>query len=280
MKKNLFYILLLFCTKFIAQTNDYKLLIDGHVFDSRLKTTASNVKVKLVCDNDYSFVCNSDPKGYYFFKFTTVSFKTGTISINNGKPDHRDSLPTSCRTSDGKGYFFVKQDELPKHIVKDFEIAEDAKMIRMPYLLFKKNSIVLDTIREEFKSPQDSDYCFPKHILRMLANTFAENPTIVVQLSAHCSADEANPAVLSQKRADKVKEEFIKLGIPKGRLLTKGYGISRLLIKDDEILQTAKDKKEKDYMRSRNRRCVLSIVSWDYGVEPSKAKDKTSDEEE
>jgi hypothetical protein len=267
MKQKLFYILLFFCVKFFAQAAYYKLLIDGIVFDLKTKSPSPNTKITLVCNDGSAAESITDNKGYYYFKFASVSFKTGTISIDPAKYT-TEAKPSSCYGSDGRtGYFYFKEDEAPKHIVKDFEIPEEVKMTRFPSLRFKRNSLVFDTIKEEFQSFQDSDFCFPQHTIRMLTKTLNENPTIIIQVSAHCSAEEKDQMTLSQKRAQKVADELIKHGISKERIITKGFGATKLLVKTSEI-KLAQTKEEMMILSSKNRRCTFGIVSWDYGVGP------------
>ena len=133
--------------------------------------------------------------------------------------------------------------------------------IRLPSIHFKYNSTAYDTL--EAKTLYDSAYQIPAAAVNWLARILKDNPSIIIELSAHCSMDETNPDQLSQQRAEQVRADLIKAGIAEGRLVAKGYGTLKLLVKP-EIIAKAKDKKEKQALHARNRRCIFRILSWDY----------------
>jgi hypothetical protein len=51
--------------------------------------------------------------------------------------------------------------------------------------------------------------------------------------------------------------------IPAARIVPKGYGELKLLIKDD-VIAKAKTKEEKEALHAKNRRTVFKILNWDY----------------
>jgi outer membrane protein OmpA-like peptidoglycan-associated protein len=138
--------------------------------------------------------------------------------------------------------------------------------IRFPSVYFKANSIVFDTLA----SHDEPLYRFPTPALDMLADVLQNNPTITVELDAHCSMDEADPEALSQRRADKVKDALAARGVEGGRLIPKGFGISKMLIKP-EMIEKAQTVEEKAALQARNRRCTYRILSWDYPVRDTSA---------
>ena len=140
-------------------------------------------------------------------------------------------------------------------------LAEARYEIRLPSIHFKYNSTAYDTL--EAKTVYDSAYQIPAVAVNWLARILKENPSIIIELSAHCSMDETNPDQLSQQRAEKVRTDLIKAGIAEGRLVAKGYGTLKLLVKP-EIIDKAKTKKEKQALHAKNRRCIFRILSWDY----------------
>jgi outer membrane protein OmpA-like peptidoglycan-associated protein len=112
-----------------------------------------------------------------------------------------------------------------------------------------------------------------KDSLNFLYQTLIDNPTIIIQLSAHTDSrgnDKANQD-LSQKRAQSCVDYLAnEKKIPLTRLSAKGFGETKLLVTDD-VINKAKTKEEKEALHQKNRRTVFSIVSWDY-VDPNAPK--------
>lgn len=131
--------------------------------------------------------------------------------------------------------------------------------IRFPGVLFVKNSI-------EF---YDSDSLQLKYdgtgmeSVEHMYKTLAANPTIIVEVSAHASAEEKNAQALSQRRAVKVWQLLIQMGIDSARVVPKGYGATRMKISEIAIAK-AKTAAEKERLRQINRRAVYKILSWEY----------------
>jgi hypothetical protein len=58
--------------------------------------------------------------------------------------------------------------------------------------------------------------------------------------------------------------------VPKERLVPKGYGERKVLIKDSEIAKL-KTKEEQEAAHQKNRRTVFKVLRWDY-VDPNAPK--------
>jgi outer membrane protein OmpA-like peptidoglycan-associated protein len=173
--------------------------------------------------------------------------------------------------SDDRGIFESPCDSVV-HFIKDFQLT----MVyvcepRMPRFIFKKNSVLLDTLYSEGlwmdASDYDSAYIFPKAAIAYYVKLLKKNPTIIIELSAHCSSEETPNAIaadkLSLQRAAFIKSEIVKRGIDPVRIVAKGWGERKLKIQDAYIAKE-KTKEGKEKLHALNRRCVMKIISWDY----------------
>jgi outer membrane protein OmpA-like peptidoglycan-associated protein len=260
MKQKLFYIIFLFCTNLVAQTRDYNLLINGRVIDQKFKQPIIKAKIILKTDNGMATECYSDSIGFYEFKFQKVAFSSGTLSIESSKETTRaDWGDVGYLASKDLGIFSCKPKELPKHLIKDFELTEAIVCGPAPSLHFKKNSVVFDTVTYSDKTE------YPLEELQEIRKILEQNPKITVQLSAHCSKGEKDPKKLSKQRAEIIKKDLVEMGIPDTRLKTKGYGCTKPLMTDAMIKNATQE--EKAILYSKNRRCTFSIVSFGNGKE-------------
>ena len=104
-----------------------------------------------------------------------------------------------------------------------------------------------------------------KDSLNSLYKTLIDNPTIIIELSAHTDSrgDNKSNEKLSQARAQSCVDYLISKGIPTERMKAVGYGERKLKISDAQIAK-AKTKEEKEALHQINRRTVFKIISWDY----------------
>lgn len=119
----------------------------------------------------------------------------------------------------------------------------------LPSINFQKNS--LEYLKIQRTMSGDS-------VIMALKCAIIEN-NFVIEISAHADLGEKSPDKLSAKRAEKIKMELIKLGVPEQMLVAKGYGSKRLLITKREISKT-RSKNEKNILRQKNRRVVFSVL--------------------
>ena len=111
-----------------------------------------------------------------------------------------------------------------------------------------------------------------KDSLNALYKVLTDNPTIIIELSAHTDS-RGNAALnekLSQARAQSCVDYLISKGIPAERMKAVGYGKRKLKITDAQIAKE-KTKEGKEAMHAVNRRTVFKILSWDY-VDPKAPK--------
>ncbi|MBW6483250.1 MAG: OmpA family protein [Vicingaceae bacterium] len=122
------------------------------------------------------------------------------------------------------------------------------------------NIIVLKNIFYDYNKATLRDAS--KNELDRLVKLLNENPTIKIELSAHTDSrggDKYNED-LSQRRAQSCVDYLIKNGISTDRLVSKGYGESRLVITDAEIAKL-KFEDEKEAAHQENRRTEFKILS-------------------
>lgn len=96
-----------------------------------------------------------------------------------------------------------------------------------------------------------------KTVLDNLYQIMVENPSFVIELSAHTDAigSDAGNMKLSQARAESCVSYLISKGIAKDRLVAKGYGKTR-----PKVPNTTEDGKDDPAGRAINRRTEFQIV--------------------
>jgi len=128
--------------------------------------------------------------------------------------------------------------------------------IPLPTLFFQKNSIEYNEnkIEEELEIPnQTSD-----SILIILNDVFVDiAKKYSIEIMGHASFDEQNPEELSLKRAEKVAQGLIQLGMDSTRLIVVGYGAKYLLIEAPQL--TELNEEEKAAAHDYNRRVSYRI---------------------
>ena len=146
-----------------------------------------------------------------------------------------------------------------KDFIKDFALTPVKAEIRFPAVLYELGKADL--------KPESKDS------LNFLYQTLIDNPSIIIELQAHTDSrgNNAKNQILSDARAKSCVDYLnIEKKIPLERLKSKGWGETKLLVKDD-VINKAKTKEEKEALHQKNRRTVFRIVSWDY-VDPNAPK--------
>ncbi len=161
---------------------------------------------------------------------------------------------------------------------------------------FKGHNFTLQGIRKEIKFPEVL-YELGKATLTkeaedsllFLFQTLIDNPTFVIELSAHTDSRGSDAAnlKLSNERAKACFDFLVSKGIPAARMIPKGYGEKRPLEVTDAqgnvlytlteayINKTTKGKSKEEYelLMQKNRRTVFSVLRKDY-VDPNAPKDE------
>ena len=101
-----------------------------------------------------------------------------------------------------------------------------------------------------------------KNELNRLIKVLIENPTIKIELSAHTDSRGGNQynMTLSEKRAQSCVTYLIDNGISSSRLVSKGYGETKLIKTDSEIAKI-KFQDEKEDAHQENRRTEIKILA-------------------
>ena len=100
--------------------------------------------------------------------------------------------------------------------------------------------------------------------LDSIADFFKNNPTVTAELGYHTDTrGKANAnLILSQQRAVSVKKYLIGQGIDSLRIIAKGYGSTKLLIKEDEIKKArTQDHCEPPYPPYRGNRRLTVVIT-------------------
>ncbi len=210
----------------------------------------SNAKVKMQgSDGTINDATTGNEGGYAFKLKENVSY---TVTIETSKQTVSATYKDGYLASKDMGALTTAGEKESKDFMKDFEVVPVEKEIRFPAVLYDLGKADL--------RPESKDS------LNFLYQTLVDNPTIVIQLSAHTDSRGSDPKnlILSQARAQSCVDYLAnEKKIPLARMSAKGFGETRLLVKDD-VINKAKTKEEKEALHAKNRRTVFGIVNWDY----------------
>lgn len=87
--------------------------------------------------------------------------------------------------------------------------------------------------------------------LKVLYQFLKRNPRLVIEIQGHTDAigKDSDNLMLSQRRADAVREYLVEAGIPEARLIAKGYGKTMPIASNEE-----------EAGRARNRRTEIKVL--------------------
>lgn len=223
-----------------------KIVLEGVVFDKDTRQPVSNatVTVKNSYGNTFSLTTNS--QGYYKFD------ENGSRRYIDLERDYLVEV-TKQDYLLGRDQFDTKGISDDKTYSRNFTIqyASPNKPIAMPEVQYALNSYEL--------KPNSKDS------LNYLYKILTENTNIVIELQAHTDSrgDSTANSTLSQKRAESCINYLIEKGIPKERMIPKGYGEQKLKISDAEIAKLpTEDAKERAHQK--NRRTEFAVIKTDY----------------
>lgn len=230
--------------------------LEGVVTDCENKVPLENVTVNILGSDGYTQEVKTDKAGFYSVALQpNLSYIVSTDGKNVMKTTYADRY----LNSPDKGKVTTVGEEESKNFKKDFCLKPVSNEIRFPAVLYDLGKA---TLRPESKDSLDYLY-----------QTLLDNPTIVIELSSHTdsrSSDAYNQR-LSQARAQSCVDYLVnEKKIPKERLVAKGYGEKKLLIKDSQIAKL-KTKEEQEAAHQKNRRTVFKVLRWDY-VDPNAPK--------
>jgi len=149
-----------------------------------------------------------------------------------------------------KGNETTVGEEESKVFYHEYRLQPVDKPIKLPEVLFELAKWDL--------LPQSKDS------LDFLYGILIDNPTIIIELSAHTDSrdNDKRNQILSQKRATSCVEYLVSKGIASERMKAVGYGERRLKISDAEIAKLPAS--EREAAHQKNRRVEFEVLSFDY----------------
>ena len=95
----------------------------------------------------------------------------------------------------------------------------------------------------------------PIPVLEEVANIMKAHPDVTVQIQGHTDnvgSDEANQ-VLSEKRAQAIKDYLIRRGVPAERMVPKGFGEAKPIDTNDTELGRARNRRTEFWAEPKNK---------------------------
>lgn len=130
------------------------------------------------------------------------------------------------------------------------------------------STVILEKVFEEIEFVLNIYYDLDKAdirpdaaiVLDSLANLLMENPTLKVELASHTDSrgKDAYNLDLSQRRADSAVSYLISKGIASGRLISRGYGETKLVNECEDGVECSEEQHQ------QNRRTTFKVVGLDY----------------
>jgi len=237
---------------FHLSRTQYPCAIKGFITNKETSEPMGGVKVEIYNKAGFSNWTFSDTGGIYSFD----GLKPNTIYTIRTSRDGYFSESRVCN---------LPKVDIAKVFRKENGYDMDFELMRIQI----KSEIVLSNIYYDFNKSKLRETS--KIELDKLASMLIETPAVVVQISAHTDeiGSDAYNLKLSAARAQSVVDYLVMKGINRSRLIAKGYGESRLLIKNAQT----------DEEHQANRRTtfkVLEILGSKTGETADTAEDETS----
>ncbi|MES2130796.1 MAG: OmpA family protein [Bacteroidota bacterium] len=239
--------------------------LSGTVVSTENNEPVQNALIHLKGSSGDMFEFKTGADGKYNFKLKENTSYEVTVATDKNTVSQSFKLGFLANKDLGK-LSSVGENE-SKDFIKDFALTPVKAEIRFPAVLYAlgKAELLIDPTGAD-KANDTHKPLNSKDSLDFLYQTLVDNPTIVIELQSHTDSrgsDAANQK-LSEARAKTCVDYLInEKKIPAARLMYKGWGEKKLLVKDD-VIAKAKTKEEKDALHQKNRRTVFRIVNWDY----------------
>jgi outer membrane protein OmpA-like peptidoglycan-associated protein len=234
--------LFLITTSCYSKSQDTIFSLTGKVTDCLTKKNLKGVALRLICSDGRIMLDTTDNFGEY--------------SFDNSIPKKNRAYVLATQPTRTLSYFSEKfklatiDSTTTTDIRKDFCLTVNPGCsIILPVLHYEKNSAT-----RYYSDSATADLDF-------LAELLKDNPTFVIEIGAHNSFDEENPARLSQLRVDSIQNTLIQKGIDKQRLITKVYGTDKPKVPKEELNKMKK--KERDNADKTNRRIEITVLRKD-----------------
>ncbi len=242
----------------------------GEVVETITTTADASFNFSVSCNNNITITGN---KIGYNSNSKTIRLSSIRNMIHDGSLAllsiaEKEKLEEIAAQKEKELQKIKKEEEIAAQILKEKQekiIAEKKKEVRKTTIIQTEKSIVkskkrvvikTDPIRFDYKLwylRRDARLAIDKVIAIM-----KRNPEIRVEIGTHTDIRGNNKynQELSQKRANSVREYFIKNKISESRILAKGYGEAQPIIH----CKTEESCSEEEH--EINRRCEFVIVKW------------------
>ncbi len=246
--------------------------LNGTVVSTKGNELVKNALIHLQGSNGDMFEQKTGADGKYTFKLKeNVSYE---VTVATDKTTTSPSFTLGFLATKDLGKLTTVGENESKDYVKDFALIPIEKEVRFPQVLYAlgKAELLVDLDG----TAKDNDTHKPinsKDSLNQLYQTLLDNPSLVVELQSHTDSrgDNKKNQILSEARAKSCVDYLInEKKVPTARLMFKGFGEERLLVKDP-IINKEPTKEGKNALHQKNRRTVLRVVNWDY-VDPNAPK--------
>jgi len=224
--------------------------LTGTVVSEENNEPVQNALIHLKGSNGDLFELKTGLDGKYTFKLKeNTSYE---VTVATDKNTISQSFKAGFLATQDLGKLTTVAENESKDFIKDFALTPVKQEIRFPAVLYELSKADL--------KPESKDS------LNFLYQTLINNPGIVIELQAHTDSrgSDTKNQLLSEARAKSCVDYLVnEKKIPVARLMSKGWGEKKLLIKDD-VINAAKTKEEKEALHQKNRRTVFRILNWDY----------------
>ncbi|MBC7696496.1 MAG: PD40 domain-containing protein [Burkholderiales bacterium] len=246
--------------------------LTGTVVSEENNEPIANALIHLKGSSGDMYEFKTGPDGKYNYKLKeNTSYE---VTVATDKATTSQSFKLGFLANKDMGKLTTVDENESKDFVKDFALTPVKAEIRFPQVLYAlgKAELLVDPTG---KDPSNDTHVplNSKDSLNFLYQTLIDNPGIVIELQAHTDSrgNDAKNQILSEERAKSCVDYLVnEKKIPIARLMSKGWGEKKLLIKD-VVINKAKTKEEKNALHQKNRRTVFRIVNWDY-VDPNAPK--------
>ena len=235
----------------VANAQGKPFSISGNINACETHKAMKGVTLKLIGSDGSCVNTLTDSTGNYLFGNAVIKTNRTYVLTTEVTKEVGNFVNTSEK------FKFTTWDSISiRNLRKDFCLHNGGCILSLPTLYFAKNSVT------NYSAGEGLD-------LNALYLLMMDNPTFVVEITAHNSMDEKNSLELSQHRAEYLQDTLIKKGIEKARLTIKVAGNTEPEVTMDEI-RKLKTKKEREEAFGKNRRVVFNVVRKNYVPENAK----------
>ena len=220
--------------------------LQGTVYDKVTNLPIPGALVEVVGTDGSSFNANTDDNGGFAF----AEKGNGRYIVENTTYTIRASAPE----------YLVVNDQ-----ITTVGLEESTTFVKEYFLQPARKDVAIKLPEVQYDLGKFELRPEGKDSLETLYQTLIENPTIIIELSAHTDSRDSDKRnmVLSQNRAQSCVNYLISKGIDPARMVAKGYGETMLRISDAEIAKLGTTA-EKEAAHQQNRRTEFRVLSFDY----------------